>query len=183
MLNVIYFCCCLFTKICKASLWDATGHKQNQKAIAVPRGSRNEGEAGWRVGDVSPSHLQDSTRCDVSCCPGGRAAHVKAETLTPRAAASGPACQSLLFNKLLPWKKRKNSFSVFNYLIKFTTLNLIETASRELHLKTDKTFASVLLIIVVARFTLNINGLQLLFKWYGNCYFILKFPLSNKGKD
>jgi len=92
---------------------------------------------------------------------------------TPRAASEGAATAMRSGRIAL----------VFNYLIKFSMLNLIETARRGLHLKTDKAFASVLLIIVVAHFTLNTNGLQLLFKWYGNWYFILKSPLSNKGRD
>lgn len=114
---------------------------------------------------------------------GGREGCDAAGTLAHAAAASRQAHSSLLLNKRLLRKKWKTLFYVFNYPIKFSTLNLIRTASWELHLKTEKTFASVLLIIVVAHFTLNINGLQLLFKWYGNCYLILKFPLSNKGRD
>lgn len=135
-------------------------HKQSWKAIPVPRG---RGQRGRSV----PVPLQSS---------GGRW-HCRDPPVHP--ARLSPA----LWNKPSPAKRWKRSSHDLHYLIVFSTLNLIEAAGRELHLETHKAFASVLLITGVAHFTLNISGLQLLFKWYGNCYFILKCPLSNKAKD
>lgn len=37
MLNVVYFCDCLFTNTCRGLHWDGSGHEQNLKAIPVPR--------------------------------------------------------------------------------------------------------------------------------------------------
>lgn len=106
-------------------------------------------------GDVSLSHLQSSAGPSAAQ-EGGDAAG----TLT----CTQPGSLQMLLDKPLLAKRWKSSSHDFHYLIVFPTLNPIEAASRELHFETDKTFASVLLIIGAAHFTLNINGLQLLFK-------------------
>lgn len=149
--------------MCRGLHWDGTGHEQNQKAIPVPRG-RGRGQRGelrpfpTSVGSPRAGMLQGPWR---------------APSQAHSSCFSANYCSQEMKEEL-PWFSLSDG--AFHSKSDWA-------ASRELHLETHKTFASVLLITGAAHSTLNINGLQLLFKWYGNCYFILKCPLSNKAKD
>lgn len=128
MLTAIYFCYCLFTKMCRGLHWDGTGHKQNWKAISVPMGRgrfREEGRSGEMCPLPTSKALQDLLQLR------------RVWMLQEPSRASSQAHSNFLLNKLLLTKRWKRRSHDLHYLIVFSTLNLIEAATSELHLETD----------------------------------------------
>lgn len=123
MLNVVYFCDHYLQNRAEAWAGMAPGTNRTKRPFLSP------GE-GLEGGDVSLSHLQRILWAQEGSDAAGTIPSIR------------PGSLQLLLNKLSPAKRWKRSSHDFHYLIVFSTLNLIEAASRELHLETDKTFAS-----------------------------------------